>query len=155
MKRISILASLFIILTCSIAASAQGGKTQSITSIRDVDQPAKQPFSKFTSTNFTEMVTVPAGKVLVIESVSGRVISTFGEVASLTLYVLDNNDPGDSVKQVHVFAPSHQTTNHQTFFTHQTRLYVPAGQTVYMFWLGDAAPVAFNANISGYYINVP
>lgn len=155
MKRNTIFTALFIIIACSVGALAQGGKSASVTIVRDADQPAKQPFAKFAHTNFSDMVTVPAGKVLVVESVSGSVSSAFGEVAPITIYVLDYNNPGDSIKQVHVFAPTHQTANHKTFYTHQTRLYVPAGHTVYMFWLGDAAPVAYNANISGYFVDVP
>lgn len=98
---------------------------------------------------------MPAGKVLVLENVSGNVVSTLGEIVPLTIYIMDQNDQNNPVKQVHVFAPSYQTTTHKTFYTHQTRIYVPAGQSVYLFWEGDVAPVYYSANVSGYFVDVP
>ena len=155
MKRNSVFLSIVVITLCSVAAFAQAGKTPSVASVRDVDQPAKQPFTKLALTNFSDLVTVPAGKVLVVEAVSGNIVSTLGEVAPLTVYVMDYSLPGgQGVKQVHTLAPTFQTNNHKTFYTYQTRFYVPAGQTVYMFWLGDANPVSYMANVSGYFVDV-
>ena len=155
MKRYTIL--LMFIALCSIAGFAQGGKTTaspSVTTVRDADQPAKQPFFKRTATNFSDLVTVPAGKVLVIESVSGKVNSFPGDTAPLTLYVIDYNANPIDIKQVHVLAPTFHSAESTTYYTHQVRYYVPAGLTVYAFWDGDGL-VGFSANISGYFVNVP
>ena len=161
MKRNTIFTSLVFIALFAVAAFAQDGKmvgiapsSPSVTSVRDVDQPAKQPFFKRSGTNFTNLVTVPAGKVLVIESVNGQVFSAPGDIAPLTLYVIDYNADPIDIKQVHILAPTFQSPESKTFYTHQTRIYVPAGQTVYAFWDGDGL-VSFSANISGYFVNVP
>lgn len=156
MKRHTIFTSIVFIALCSVAAFSQSGKTSSVTTVRDADQPAKQPFSKIATANFSDLVTVPAGKVLVVEAVSGNVSSTLGEVAPLTLYVMDYTQPGgQGIKQIHTLAPTYQTNNYKTFYTYQTRFYVPAGQTIYLFWLGDANPVSYIANVSGYFVDVP
>ena len=127
MKRNTIFTSLMLIALFAVVAFAQTGKSvapPSITSVRDVDQPAKQPFFKNTSTNFSNLVTVPAGKVLVIESVDGKVFSSPGDIAPITLYAIDYSVDPIVVKQVHVLAPTFQTANGKTFYTHQARFYV-------------------------------
>lgn len=154
MKSYKLFGSLILIALCGVASIAQS-KTPSITKIRDVDQPARQSFAKFTQSNFSTVVTVPEGKVLVVESVSANISSALGEVAPITVYVMNANDPpGDQIKQVLTFAPSHQTNNHKTFYTHQTRFYVPAGHSVYVFWFGEATPVSYLANFSGHFVDL-
>jgi hypothetical protein len=104
---------------------------------------------------FSDLITVPAGKVLVIENVTGMVYSTAGEIVPLGLYVLDLTNQYLPVKQSHLFAPTYQTNTNKTFYTHLTRFYIPAGQTLRVFWDGVAQPVVFSVNVSGYYVDVP
>jgi hypothetical protein len=156
-RQYTVLTSLILVALFGVAAFAQNGKggtTTSVTSVKDVDQPARQAFYARSGANFSNLVTVPAGKVLVIESASGQVYSAPGDLAPLTLYVIDYNADPIQVKQIHVLAPSYPLTNGLTMYTHQTKIYVPAGQTVYTFWDGDGL-VSFSASISGHFIDVP
>ena len=153
MKPQTIFVTLALIALCSMAAFAQGGKTSSsLQLVRDVDQPAKQFFNKLTSTNFSDIVTVPAGKVLVIESVTGLVTTT-GNIGPL---VLSGFSDLTGTEMLQYIAPTfYNSADKTTYYTHLGRYYVPAGQTVRVFWGGAGSPTEFDANITGYFVDVP
>ena len=140
----------FIACSC-IATFAQSGKTTSPQTVRDADRPTKQPFFARTSTNFSSLVTVPAGKVLVIESVSA-IASATGLPGAIIIYASGNE--GVSTEQI--VAPSfHDSGDTRSYYTHQGRYYVPAGNTVYVSWVatGNGQLDYLHVSVSGYYVD--
>lgn len=71
---------------------------QGTVSIKDVDHPARQPFAglKIVSLtdgeqqDFTEFDPVPAGKRLVIETVTLRAVAVAGQIWDVTIFVTSN-----------------------------------------------------------------
>ena len=151
MKLRVILATLVFIVISSIGAFAQAGKTTGPQTVRDTDRPTKQPFFVKTYTNFSELVTVPAGKVLVIESVSGYV-SASGLPGAFDLYASGSN----GVVMSQIVAPSfHDSADTRTYYTHQGRYYIPAGNTLRVAWFGTGNSLldTMYLAVSGYYVD--
>jgi len=151
MKLRAILATLAFIAVSSIGAFAQSGKTTGPQTVRDTDRPTKQPFFVKTYTNFSELVTVPAGKVLVIESVSGYVNAT-GLPGAFDLYASGS----DGVVMSQIVAPSfHNSADTRTYYTHQGRYYIQAGNTLHVSWFATGNSVLGNMYlaVSGYYVD--
>jgi hypothetical protein len=154
MKRHTILTSLILIALFAVYAFAQNGKTPSVTTVRDADRPTRQPFYVLSQTNLEDVITVPEGKILVIESVSGIVATSGGSIGALVLYGFDANN---ATTMLHVMAPSFQNSVDKiTYYTHQARYYVPAGTTVKAYWNGEQNQLNLYATtISGHYVDVP
>jgi hypothetical protein len=124
-------------------------------------QPAEEPFqidsglvSSATSLISGNLVTVPAGKLLVIEHVSANIDVTGSNGLSAAQLVIAKASP-DSVA---CFATGTSTDlqNHFYSCSTQTKYYVSAGQTV-SFRVGtvDTAGGGFIAFISGHYVPAP
>lgn len=120
-------------------------------SVRDIDNPAFQPFQASANTSGAILVTVPAGKRLVIEFVSGSQV-----VPSST-----QTDGSIQIRAGGIFA--HYATplsvrpsgNNNTVYSvsQPMRMYVSAGQQLQVFFSGAA--ILVNLNVTGYYVNVP
>ena len=153
MNRKTIFILLVVIAFCSMGVFAQDSKVRTVTSVRDVDHPARQPFSRLVTTTNTTFEPVPEGKVLVIEFISGRASSTDIGTGGLTLLTYFNGE----IEAANVFSPSyyseHVSTN-KTYFTHPAKIYIPAGRVMQLVWQGDVAPSFFVATISGHFIDL-
>ncbi len=115
--------------------------------VRDTDNPAFQPF---TAQRFSSgvLVTVPDGKLLIIEFVTGRQVipaSSFspGSIA-LSVGLMSYTIAASSVR------PAANSNNFHTV-SQPTRIYVPAGQQLSV-TLEGSSPIV---GVSGYYVDVP
>jgi hypothetical protein len=154
MKPQTIFAALILVTLSSVAAFAQGAKAPSgPLTIRDADQPARQPFYKsVANTGFLE--TVPEGKVLVIEFVTGRVGLAPSGTGELIIWT---NNAGE-VEMYNVLPPTFRKEGDgsiTSYYTHPVKLYIPAGRAVMIGFTGDAAFSNMLASVSGHYVDVP
>lgn len=152
MKTRTILFALILIAISCVGSFAQA-KSSSPQAVRDADRPTKQPFFVHTSTNFSELVTVPAGKVLVIESVNG-IVNSSGLPGAIQIYGSGVNGVVMSV----IVAPTfHDSLDTRTYYTHSGRYYVTAGSTVHFAWTtsGDGLLDSLSVNVSGYFVDEP
>ena len=122
--------------------------------VRDPDNPARQPFvATLLSVNpNTSFFTVPSGKRLVIEYVSGQGTLPAGD--KLLFVRLQVETQGSIV--LHRFLPVLTGTegNVDVFLvSQQTRLYADPGSTVIL--SGPPANVIFSVTVSGYLVDVP
>jgi hypothetical protein len=129
--------------------------------VRDIDNPARQPFQASTSIvlpfgqtqGSRSVTTVPAGKVLVIEDISadGRLDGN-DKLLSLAIftggasYYLHPNDEGIDELGRRVYSASQHV-----------RLYVPAGEAVTGFAERNPATgqPGVNFSVFGYYVDAP
>lgn len=153
MKTRNIFTALALIAFCVIGAHAQSrGTTGGPQLIRDSDNPARQPFFKMVTTLGEAFETVPAGKVLVIEFVNGKVVTPPSAPGELHLMTRVSGFPESS----NFFAPSFYREYgivNKTFFTHSAKLYIQAGKTLHLYWEGDAAPHMMAVSVSGHYVD--
>lgn len=153
MKTRNIFTAFALIAFCVIGAHAQSrGTTSGPQLIRDSDHPARQPFFKMVTTLGDSFETVPAGKVLVIEFVNGKVVTPPSAPGELHLMTRVYGFPEAS----NFFAPSfYREYNgvNKTFFTHPAKLYIPAGKSLHLYWEGDAGPYMVAVSVSGYYVD--
>jgi hypothetical protein len=127
---------------------------------RDVDNPARQPFTNVVSDNHS--FTVPPGKRLVIEYVSGGgFISTgqkFLEVGFLFTALIDGDRAGVQHHFVPVFTGTQNTgTNLFDIYavSQQTRIYVEPGGLVEGFLEKTSGVAGVSFTVSGYLVDVP
>ena len=153
MKIQVIFATLFFIALCGVSAFAQKASPSTVQPVRDVDQAARQPFSRLLSSNST-FGPVPDGKVLVLEFISAKVASGESGTGGICLFTYYQGN----VETAHTFAPSYYTehvSSNKTYITQSMKIYVPAGRTIQTLWQGDVTPVFFTATLSGHYVDVP
>ncbi|HWN99211.1 MAG TPA: hypothetical protein VNS63_08075, partial [Blastocatellia bacterium] len=122
--------------------------------VRDLDNPALQPFvATLLSVNpNTSFFTVPSGKRLVIEYVSGQGTLPTGD--KLLFVRLQINTGGSTV--FHRFLPVLTGTegNVDVFLvSQQTRLYAEPGSSVIL--SGPPANTIFSVTVSGYLVDIP
>jgi hypothetical protein len=149
--KIALFALILIAFSC-ISSFAQSKSTSPQTT-RDADRPTKQPFFVHTTNNFSDLVTVPVGKVLVIESVSGIVNAT-GFAGALNLYGSGVN----GTVMAEVIAPSyHDPLDTRTYYSQQGRYYVTGGNTLHFAWTatGNGILDSLSVNVSGYFVDEP
>jgi len=121
--------------------------------VRDLDNPARQPFSaKVDEVGF--VVFVPEGKRLVIETVTGRVGTlTINPVDALHFVVLAGS--AEVFKSSFFIAPSFirpVTGANITYYTHSGRIYLVAGDRLRVsFFLSESRDIW----LSGYWVDVP
>lgn len=137
---------------------------QGTVSVKDVDQPALQPFADLKSLSFDDgeaqkfinFDPVPAGKRLVIETVTVRTQAAAGQVWDVHMFVTTNGAP---------VAHTLGLTTFQTLgdidirtATLPVRLYADAGSEVRVFGHRNYSTFGLagvNVTISGHYVNVP
>jgi hypothetical protein len=153
MKPQNILTSIALLIVLAASAFAQTGKTPSIQSVRDVDQPARQTFNKSSNFPTVQLGTVPEGKVLVIEMVTARVLTQAGFLGPA---ILQWHDVDKDEWYNHTIAPTmHNSTINLTLYTQPVKFYIPAGAAPTLSWYGDNSLIQFSSSVSGYYVDVP
>jgi hypothetical protein len=127
---------------------------------RDVDNPARQPFTKVVTDS--NSFAVPSGKRLVIEYVSGGgFISTgqkFLEVGFLFTALIDGDRAGVQHHFVPVFTGTQNTGMNQFdvyAVSQQTRIYVEPGGLVQGFLEKTSGVAGVSFTVSGYLVDVP
>lgn len=139
-----------------------GNSTQSPVPVRDVDEAAKEPFQHGTvtaafssSSSAVDVVTVPAGKRLVIEHFSAWINATGPDGLSSISLGIGNSGQFDHAS----CQQTGQTTNGLNHFfacSGPTRFYADAGETVRFFVNTTNSAGGFHrAFVSGYYVPVP
>ncbi len=116
--------------------------------VRDMDNPAFQPFQASTTATGV-FVTVPDGKILVIEFVAGYQVVPSPSGAGLELVI-------PTVNTFYYIAPqniSFAGNNYWHNYSQQTRIYLTAGQQLRVNWNTTAA--SRYLSVSGYYVNAP
>ena len=127
--------------------------------IRDQDNPALQPVQAFgftSNNNSVSIITVPAGKRLVIESVSASMTIATGQ-RFLTVSVLTSIAANGSL-QNHYFTPIFTGTfsgNDYFTFGESMRFYANPETTVYLSRNTTNSTGSVGVTISGYYVNLP
>ncbi len=117
--------------------------------VRDIDNPAFQPFAASRSSSGI-LVTVPAGKRLVVEFVTAQQVIPVSNVSpgsiqlnvGLATYFL----AASSVR------PTANNSNWHTI-SQSTRIYVPAGQALTVSFEGSST--SNFVSVSGYYVDIP
>ena len=116
--------------------------------VRDTDNPALQPFQASTTVTGV-FVTVPAGKILVIEFVAGYQVVPSPYGFGLELLI-------PSVNAFYYIAPqniSFVANNYWHNYSQQTRIYLTAGQQLRVNW--NTISSSRYLSISGYLVNAP
>jgi len=119
--------------------------------VRDLDNPARQPFYVNAYQTGT-VLTVPNGKRLVIETVTGRAAfyNTNIPADPIHLAVFDDND----LIRLFYIAPSftqYANGNTVTYYTHSIRLYLSPGDRLFISLPANDS----NAHVSGYWVDLP
>ena len=112
--------------------------------VRDIDNPAFQPFQNSRGSNGI-IVTVPAGKRLVVEFVSGfQILSGGSTEGAISLFVIGSITHHLAVSSV----------SGTTYRVNQLiKMYVSAGQSLQVAF--SSASVGSSIAVSGYYVDVP
>ena len=128
--------------------------------VRDAENPARQPFTETLVSPNKPSLTVPVGKRLVIEFVSGSGFITSGQkflTTALQCTVYTKDGVGNVL---HNFTPSlmgTQNTGNNLFdifsISQQTRLYVEPGGTVEIFMENTAGVVGLRFTVTGYLVD--
>jgi hypothetical protein len=150
MKTQLIFTTLLFIALCGVSAFAQ--RSTSVQSVRDMDNPARQPFYKTVTAPDLIFGPVPDGKVLVLEFISGRVASLEVGTGGVALYTYNQG----ALETFNMFAPSYYTehvSSNKTYITQSMKLYIPAGRTMQLKWQGDVTPVFYTMSLSGHYVD--
>jgi hypothetical protein len=145
MKTQTIFATLLFIALCGVSAFAQKATSEN---------PAKQPFYKTLTNPDVQFGPVPAGKVLVLEFVSGRAASGESGTGGVALYTYYQG----AFESFNMFAASNYTehvSSNKTYITQPVKIYIPAGRIMQLRWEGDVTPVFYMMTISGHYVDVP
>jgi len=126
--------------------------------IRDRDNPALQPIqmSGVTFAGTNPILTVPAGKRLVIEFISGSLSIASGQ-RFLSAYLRTAVDSGANLRN-HYFTPVLAgTSGGVDYFTisQSVRIYANPGTIVYLGSSSTNNNGTFNGTISGYYVDLP
>jgi hypothetical protein len=139
-----------------------GNAPSSPVPVRDVDEAAKEPFQQGTvttvfssSSSATDVLTVPAGKRLVIEHFSAWINATGPDGLSSISIGVENTGQFDQA----MCSQTGKTANGLNHFfscSSSTKLYVDAGQTLQFFVAVANSNGGFHrAFVSGYYVPVP
>ncbi len=116
--------------------------------VRDTDNPAFQPFRASTTATGV-FVTVPEGKILVIEFIAGYQVISSVPGAGLELLI-------PSVNTFYYIAPQNISIvagNYWNNYSQQTRIYLTAGQQLRVNFYPTAS--SRYISVSGYYVNAP
>ena len=151
MKIKTIFATLLFIALCGVSAFAQ--KASSTQTVRDADNPARQPFYKTVTNTDVLFGPVPDGKVLVLEFISGRAASVESGTGGVGLFTYYQGAP----ETANIFAPSYYTeheSSNKTYITQPMKLYIPSGRTMQIKWQGDVMPLFYTMTIMGHYVDV-
>ena len=133
--------------------------------VRDVDNPARQPIQRFfirfpSSPGPPDPYTVPEGKRLVIEYVSGEVTNSATCTAKAAgIFTTITND-GTQVGTAHRFPLTATTIPLVSVFGQVTRLYADPNTTVQPSFsgvdnTGNCVVPAFQLIFSGYFVDLP
>jgi hypothetical protein len=119
--------------------------------VRDMDNPAFQSFQASTTVTGV-FVTVPDGKILVIEFVAGyQVVPNISGPGGPPLELLI-----PSANTFYYIAPQNialNTNNYWHYYSQQTRIYLTAGQQLRVNWITTSS--SRYLSVSGYYVNAP
>ncbi len=116
--------------------------------VRDTDNPAFQPFRASTTATGV-FVTVPEGKILVIEFIAGYQVIPSVPGAGLELLI-------PSANTFYYIAPQNISIvagNYWNNYSQQTRIYLTAGQQLRVNFYTTAS--SRYISVSGYYVNAP
>ena len=140
-----------------------GNSATSPVPTRDVDNPARQPFQwpfvwfvpPGLASEFSPSVTVPAGKCLVIETVSAQAVADVSTFMRLRILTTANGQLVGHFIDVENRGTAGGLNNFHG--THAVRIYADPGTTVrFGAGRGDTSGyVDVNAAISGYFVDVP
>ena len=126
--------------------------------VRDLDNPARQPFRIITTVNNAILVNVPKGKRLVVEFISGFMqINSFSNVSGLPAILLKVNQSGTLVFQ-HEIAPQlvYSVTGGTVYIMSQElRMYVDAGDELQASFPSGSGLLANRVSVTGYFVDVP
>jgi hypothetical protein len=145
---------------------AQMRPSSPVTIERNEENPARQPFFTrldvppflvVSQSSLSNTFTVPSGKRLVIEYVSGTMAADVGQKAGLVVFA----GPVGSPSGLHVLVPTHRDTSggQEHFdFSAPVRLYVDQGVTVQCEGTRDQSGGTSAGGpclISGYFVDIP
>lgn len=165
-QAVAVLGCVAAIVVIAVLVTPQTVHALVATLVRDVDQPALQPFSTECSTGAFDssgrgsctLATVPSGKRFVIETISGSLqLGTGIKPISIDLQVISAGIDHDNI-----FPATFQ--GNSAFFTgdywtvyEPTRLYADAGTTPFFnLTLSNASPIGSGfITAAGYLVNVP
>lgn len=138
--------------TSSLTGNGTTGSPLGILSplpIRDMDNPARQPINVVASSLPSTIYTVPAGKTLVIEFVSGYL--TTSTSAALPFIYLGN---GAATIRHYIPPETYEDAGNRLWiFSKATRIYMPAGQQLSVSYFGSI--LSATVQVSGYLVDVP
>jgi hypothetical protein len=176
----SILALTLALIGASTASAQQNVKVvntdrepvptvaRGVTPVRDIDQPARQPFYasdisgiQTFDTLHSLVYTVPEGKRAVIEQVSIRTLSYSGNRFPIDIYMTVDPDGIDSPSSKVLFLPPGNpmpSSPAQTFAisTHQIRFYAEPNSTISFHIRGLSSSILWSSHctVSGYLIDI-
>ena len=152
------------VVVVNTAAQPVPTAVQGTVNVKDVDQPARQPFADLKSISyddgvaqaFTDFDPVPAGKRLVIETVTVRTQAAAGQIWDVHMFVKTNGVPVAHTLALSTF----QTLGDIDIRTATlpVRLYADAGSQVRVFGHRQYGTIGFagvDVTLSGHYVNVP
>jgi hypothetical protein len=150
-----------------VPTSVQGtvnASVQGTVSVKSVDQPALQPFADIKSLSlddgeaqgFIDFDPVPAGKRLVIETVTARAQAAAGQIWDVHLFVKTSGVSIAHTLEMSTF----QTVGYIDIRTATlpVRLYADAGSQVRVFGhrqVDNTGLAGVDVTLSGHYVNVP
>ena len=127
--------------------------------VRDVDRPTAEPFQQEVEVTIPEghggengFITVPAGKILVIEQVSATGNAPDGQ--SLSFYVLSRVLPDDTRRPHRLLAVKEEDVPNSFFVaSQQVRIYAEAVASVRISRVGSAGTASATFVVSGHLVN--
>lgn len=124
-------------------------------SVRDLDNPVRQPFQIWVTAD-QNLVTVPAGKVLVVEYVSANQVITNDTTGSSGAVYLRITQTGFLLAVPPTLVRTTSSINTYAFNIGQTvRMYVTAGQTLKVEFSSLSISNNRYITVVGYYVDVP
>ena len=124
-------------------------------SVKDLDNPARQPFQMWVTAD-SDLVTVPAGKVLVIEYVSAQQVVTNDTGSGNGSVFLRITQTGFLLAVPPAVIRQGSSLNTYVFsIGQQVRMYITAGQTLRAEFNIFSASSGRYFTVVGYYVNVP
>jgi hypothetical protein len=125
--------------------------------IRDLDNPARQPFQSRTVTTTSSgviVVTVPVGKCLIVEFISGEQSVRSGSGRGFFIATVTQTSGNEVFRHIVPPTSSDSNVNFNLYHASQPlRMYVNAGQQLRVLFNSDI----FSASVSvtGYYVDIP
>jgi hypothetical protein len=160
----SVLAADKDVVVVNTPSQAMPTVVQGTVNVKDIDQPARAPFADLKSLSFDdgeaqkfiEFDPVPAGKRLVIETVTVRSQAAAGQVWDVHMFVTTNGVPVAHTLALTVFQTLGDIDIRSA--TLPVRLYADPGTVIKVFGhrnYGTTGIAGVDTTISGHYVNLP